>query len=97
MAPGLEKPGPLTYLPLSESLVPRYGHGCVAGPFVRAAPQNQPARRDYLPVQRIYRGWAWLGMVVVWALASTPVLTVMVGTDRSPQERRRVAKICPTH
>jgi len=33
---------------------------------------------DYLIIQQIYRGWALLGVVVVGALVSTLVLTVMV-------------------
>ncbi len=33
---------------------------------------------DYLTVQQIYRGWALLGIVVVGALLSTLVLTIMV-------------------
>jgi len=33
---------------------------------------------DYLTVQQIYRGWALLGIVVVGAILSTLVLTIMV-------------------
>ena len=36
------------------------------------------SRADYLTVQQIYRGWAWLGIVVVGALLSTLVLTIML-------------------
>jgi hypothetical protein len=35
------------------------------------------SREDYLVVQQIYRGWAWLGIVVVGALLSTLVLTIL--------------------
>lgn len=33
---------------------------------------------DYLTVQQIYRGWAWLGVVVISALLSTLTLTALV-------------------
>ena len=33
---------------------------------------------DYLRVQQLYAGWAWLGIVVLGALISTFVLTVLV-------------------
>ena len=36
------------------------------------------SRADYLTVQQIYRGWAWLGIVVVGALLSTLALTIML-------------------
>lgn len=36
------------------------------------------ARNDYLTVQRIYRGWSLLGIVVIAALLSTLILTIMV-------------------
>jgi hypothetical protein len=36
------------------------------------------SRADYLTVQQIYRGWAWLGIVVVGALLSTLALTLML-------------------
>src|SRR5262249_38423402 len=35
-------------------------------------------REDYLIVQHIYRGWALLGIVIVGAILSTLVLTIMV-------------------
>ena len=35
---------------------------------------------DYLRVQHLYAGWAWLGVVVMGALVSTFVLTVIVRT-----------------
>jgi hypothetical protein len=34
-------------------------------------------RNDYLTVQQIYRGWAFLGVAVVGALISTVVLTTL--------------------
>ena len=33
---------------------------------------------DYLRVQQLYAGWAWLGLVVLGALVSTFALTVLV-------------------
>jgi hypothetical protein len=36
------------------------------------------SRADYLTVQQLYRGWAWLGIVVVGALLSTLALTIML-------------------
>jgi hypothetical protein len=36
------------------------------------------SREDYLTVQQLYRGWAWLGIAVVGALVSTLVLTIKV-------------------
>ncbi|HWP91975.1 MAG TPA: DUF1772 domain-containing protein [Thermodesulfobacteriota bacterium] len=38
------------------------------------------SRDDYLMVQQIYRGWALLGFVVVGALLSNLVLTIVVRT-----------------
>jgi hypothetical protein len=35
------------------------------------------SRDDYMTVQQIYRGWAWLGIVVLGALLSTLVLTIL--------------------
>ena len=35
------------------------------------------SRENYLTVQQIYRGWAYLGFVVFGALVSTLVLTIM--------------------
>jgi hypothetical protein len=35
---------------------------------------------DYLRVQQLYAGWAWLGVVVMGALVATFVLTVLVRT-----------------
>src|SRR4051812_32015142 len=37
---------------------------------------------EYLIVQKIYFGWAWLGSVVVLALGSTLTLAVAVRDDR---------------
>lgn len=36
------------------------------------------SREDYLTVQQIYRGWALLGLVILGALLSTLVLSVML-------------------
>jgi ABC-type cobalamin transport system permease subunit len=36
------------------------------------------SRDDYLIVQQIYRGWALLGIVILGALLSTLVLTILV-------------------
>ena len=36
------------------------------------------SRADYLIVQQIYRGWALLGIVVLGALLSTLILTILV-------------------
>jgi hypothetical protein len=36
------------------------------------------SREEYLVVQKIYSGWALLGIVVIGALLSTLVLTIMV-------------------
>jgi hypothetical protein len=33
---------------------------------------------EYLRVQQLYAGWAWLGLIVMAALVSTFVLTVLV-------------------
>src|ERR1043165_1944601 len=35
---------------------------------------------DYLRVQQLYAGWAWLGVVVLGALISTFLLTILVRT-----------------
>ncbi|HEY7640582.1 MAG TPA: hypothetical protein VH814_12735 [Steroidobacteraceae bacterium] len=35
---------------------------------------------DYLRVQQLYAGWAWLGLVVLGALISTFALTILVRT-----------------
>jgi hypothetical protein len=35
---------------------------------------------DYLEVQQLYAGWAWLGLVVLGALISTFLLTIFVRT-----------------
>lgn len=40
-------------------------------------------RDEYLTVQQIYRGWALLGIVVIGALLSTLVLTMLVHSDGS--------------
>ncbi|HXH09314.1 MAG TPA: DUF1772 domain-containing protein [Alphaproteobacteria bacterium] len=42
-------------------------------------PNKMPlSREDYLTVQQIYRGWALLGIVVIGALLSSLILTVLV-------------------
>lgn len=41
------------------------------------------SRDDYLTVQQIYRGWAWLGAVVLAALVSTLTLAVMERRNRT--------------
>src|SRR5262249_50376860 len=38
--------------------------------------------REYLTVQQVYRGWAWLGVIIVGAIVST--LTLMIGVRASP-------------
>ena len=40
------------------------------------------AREEYLTVQQIYRGWAYLGIVIIAALLSTMARAVMVRADR---------------
>jgi hypothetical protein len=40
------------------------------------------SREEYLIVQQIYRGWSLLGIVVVGALLSTLVLTILVRNQR---------------
>lgn len=40
------------------------------------------ARDEYLTVQQIYRGWAWLGIVVVGALLSTLALAAVTRKER---------------
>jgi exosortase/archaeosortase len=51
-------------------------------------------REDYLTVQQIYRGWALLGVVVVGALLSTLVLTVMVRDNSKMFHLTLTATIC---
>ena len=51
-------------------------------------------RDDYFIVQQIYRGWALLGIVVVGALLSTLVLTVMLRHRRRPFIFSLIAFLC---
>src|SRR5262249_33462801 len=37
--------------------------------------------REYLTVQQVYRGWAWLGVVIVAAIASTLMLMISVSAS----------------
>jgi len=41
------------------------------------------SREQYFTVQQIYRGWAWLGVVIFVALASTSALTVLARPDQA--------------
>lgn len=52
------------------------------------------SREDYLTVQQIYRGWALLGIVVIGALISTLVLTVMVRKERKVFILTLIALLC---
>lgn len=49
---------------------------------------------DYLTVQQIYRGWAWLGFVVVGALVSTLALAVVQRTQGVRAGHSVVAALC---
>ena len=40
------------------------------------------SRSEYFTVQQIYRGWAWLGVIIFSALASTSALAVLTRPDR---------------
>jgi hypothetical protein len=51
-------------------------------------------RDQYFTVQQIYRGWALLGIVVIGALLSTLVLTVMLRHRRWPFILSLVAFLC---
>ena len=52
------------------------------------------SRDDYLTVQQIYRGWAWLGIVVFGALLSTLALTIMVRGRRKAFGLALTAFLC---
>jgi ribose/xylose/arabinose/galactoside ABC-type transport system permease subunit len=52
------------------------------------------SREDYLTVQQIYRGWALLGFVVVGALLSTLVLTIVVRKERKAFVFSLIAFLC---
>jgi hypothetical protein len=54
----------------------------------------QLSRDQYLIVQQIYRGWALLGIIVVGALLSTLVLTVMVRKNRRMFYLTLTATLC---
>ena len=41
------------------------------------------SRDQYFTVQQIYSGWAWLGIVIFIALASTSALTVLARPDHT--------------
>jgi amino acid transporter len=47
-----------------------------------------------LLVQQIYRGWAWLGIAVCGALASTLILTVMVRANQKICYLTLTAALC---
>jgi hypothetical protein len=49
---------------------------------------------DYLTVQQIYGGWAWLGIVIIGALLSTLMLTIMVRKERTAFILTLVAFLC---
>ncbi len=52
------------------------------------------SREDYLTVQQIYRGWALLGIVVLGALFSTLMLTVMLRHRRKAFALALIAFLC---
>jgi hypothetical protein len=52
------------------------------------------SREDYLTVQRIYRGWELAGIVVVGALLSTLILTIMNRHDPQAFTLSLIALIC---
>ena len=52
------------------------------------------SRDEYLTVQQIYRGWAWLGIVVFGALLSTLALTIMVRGRRKAFGLALTAFLC---
>jgi hypothetical protein len=41
------------------------------------------SREQYFTVQQIYFGWAWIGVVIFVALASTSALTVLARPDQA--------------
>jgi len=51
-------------------------------------------REEYLTVQQIYRGWQLLGIVVVGALLSTLVLTIMIRQERKAFVFALIAFLC---
>ena len=52
------------------------------------------AREDYLTVQHIYRGWAFLGFVVAGALLSTLALTLTVRKEHKAFLFAFIALLC---
>jgi ABC-type cobalamin transport system permease subunit len=52
------------------------------------------SRDDYLVVQQIYRGWALLGIVVLSALLSTLILTILVRKRPNEFALSLVAFLC---
>jgi hypothetical protein len=52
------------------------------------------AREDYLTVQHIYRGWAFLGFVVAGALLSTLALTLTVRKEHKAFMFAFIALLC---
>ena len=49
---------------------------------------------DYLAVQQIYRGWAWLGFVVIGALVSTIALALVQRQQGERAGHSVVAALC---
>src|SRR4029078_9538469 len=45
---------------------------------LQMAHQKDASGDEYVRVQQLYAGWAWLGLIVMAALVSTFVLTVLV-------------------
>jgi hypothetical protein len=52
------------------------------------------SREDYLVVQQIYSGWALLGIVVIGALLSTLILTIMVRRQSKIFSLTLIAFLC---
>src|SRR4029434_8331453 len=52
------------------------------------------SREDYLKVQQIYSGWAFLGFVVVGAFLSTLALTITVRHERKVFILALIAFLC---
>lgn len=49
---------------------------------------------QYFVVQNIYRGWAWLGIVVFGSLLSTLALTVVLRREKLPRNLAFFAFLC---
>jgi hypothetical protein len=69
---------PLSVSLAAISLVAPMAHALELGNKIRLSAQ------DYRIVQQIYRGWAWLGAVIVLALLSSLGLTIAVRPARLP-------------